>query len=243
MSTTSENAAMALSDSADGKSGPWHNLQHRTATAILLAAIALPVLWAGGWLFTLAMLAVAFQMNREWEQIVPGQHTGWRIAGVIYVVLPVACILIVRDLAFVASEDAAFYATLYPIALVVTTDIAAFFSGRLIGGPKLAPAISPKKTWAGLLGGMAAAAIVAALLQPFMPWPENAPNALLLGLTVAVLAQMGDLFESWVKRRFQVKDSGTILPGHGGLLDRLDGYLLVLPLYLLLVVTNAELLP
>lgn len=111
-------------------------------------------------------------------------------------------------------------------AMLVTwaTDIGAYFAGRAIGGPKLAPRISPNKTWAGLGGGIAAAglagwgaAIFFELGQPF----------LLLGAPMAVLAQGGDLYESWEKRRSGVKDSGTILPGHGGVLDRIDGLLVV----------------
>ncbi len=108
--------------------------------------------------------------------------------------------------------------------MIVTwaTDICAYFAGRSIGGPKLAPRISPNKTWAGLIGGIGGAAVfgylVAHLLQLGSPF-------LYIGGAMAVIAQAGDLYESWVKRRAGVKDSGSILPGHGGVLDRLDGLL------------------
>ena len=104
------------------------------------------------------------------------------------------------------------------------TDILAYFAGRSIGGPKLAPRISPNKTWAGLAGGVAGAALLGWLtarnfeMEPIFHW---------LGGPMALIAQAGDLYESWVKRRAGVKDSGTLLPGHGGVLDRLDGLLAV----------------
>jgi phosphatidate cytidylyltransferase len=104
------------------------------------------------------------------------------------------------------------------------TDIFAYFAGRAIGGPKLAPRISPNKTWAGLIGGMAGAAACGWLLAT---WFQMEPFFLWAGAAMGLIAQAGDLFESWVKRRAGVKDSGTLLPGHGGVLDRLDGLLAV----------------
>ncbi len=111
--------------------------------------------------------------------------------------------------------------------MVWATDIAAFFAGRGMGGPRLAPAISPNKTVAGLIGGVIAAAVAGAVVAVILDarWAADALPFLLAGLgaILAVLAQAGDLFESWLKRRAGVKDSGTLLPGHGGVLDRLDG--------------------
>ena len=109
-------------------------------------------------------------------------------------------------------------------AMVVTwaTDICAYFAGRSIGGPKLAPRVSPNKTWAGLIGGIAGAAVFGYLTAYFL---DLGSPFLYIGGAMAVIAQAGDLYESWVKRRAGVKDSGTILPGHGGVLDRLDGLL------------------
>ena len=104
------------------------------------------------------------------------------------------------------------------------TDIMAYFAGRSIGGPKLAPRISPNKTWAGLIGGIAGAALFGWLAASFFAME---PLFLWLGGPMGLIAQAGDLYESWIKRRAGVKDSGTILPGHGGVLDRLDGLLAV----------------
>lgn len=120
-----------------------------------------------------------------------------------------------------------------------STDIFAYFAGRSIGGPKLAPRISPNKTWSGLLGGMAGAAVVGAVAAWFFGLD---PLFMAAGAPMGLLAQMGDLYESRVKRRLGVKDSGTILPGHGGVLDRVDGLLPVIlaTLLLLLFILGAE---
>lgn len=109
-------------------------------------------------------------------------------------------------------------------AVTWAVDIFAYFAGRAIGGPKLAPQISPNKTWAGLLGGMAGAALFGWLLAT---WFEMEPFFLWMGAPMGLFAQIGDLYESWEKRRAGIKDSGTLLPGHGGVLDRLDGLLAV----------------
>jgi len=135
---------------------------------------------------------------------------GW---GLLYVALPTIALVYVRDQHGVML-------TLWVLAVVWATDIGAYFAGRAIGGAKLAPRLSPNKTWAGLIGGMLAAAIVGAAI---MFAAHLSMRLLPLGGVMAIVAQMGDLFESWLKRRAGVKDSGHILPGHGGALDRLDG--------------------
>jgi phosphatidate cytidylyltransferase len=115
------------------------------------------------------------------------------------------------------------FAALMLVLLVVwATDIGGYFAGRLIGGPKLWPQVSPKKTWAGAIGGFAASLGVAASFAAFN-FGKIIPM-LLLGAALSVASQLGDLFESAVKRRFGVKDSSHIIPGHGGLMDRLDGF-------------------
>ena len=125
------------------------------------------------------------------------------------------------------------------IGITIATDTGAFFAGRAIGGPKIAPRISPSKTWAGLAGGMAAAAawvfVWAAAIDAQLPWidppfeislnmsPANTAGGIALGALMAVVAQAGDFFESWLKRRAGVKDSSRLIPGHGGVFDRIDG--------------------
>lgn len=141
--------------------------------------------------------------------------------GPLYVGLPAVALLALR-------EDYGLAATLWVFASVWATDIGAYAFGRAIGGPKLMPAVSPNKTWAGLVGGMFCAALVGVAVGlatevggPGRPWAGMA----LAGAVLAVVAQIGDLFESGVKRRVGAKDSSRLIPGHGGLLDRVDGLL------------------
>ncbi|MBL8585574.1 MAG: CDP-archaeol synthase [Bradyrhizobiaceae bacterium] len=156
-----------------------------------------------------------------------GTRRLWCGAGLLYAGLVLAGpMLLRRDL----HPDFGVLALFYLFAVVWATDILALFAGRRIGGPKLAPSISPKKTWsgaiAGALGGVAAGAAVAAVGSNLLNLPKtNILAATGLALLLSVVAQGGDLFESAVKRRFGVKDSGRIIPGHGGLMDRLDGFL------------------
>lgn len=147
--------------------------------------------------------------------------------GAIYVGLPVFALLLIRE-----QPEGLIYAT-WALALVWACDIGAYFSGRTLGGPKLAPVISPNKTWAGLIGGVILASLFGLAMQYYygLPLRLTAVTPLL-----AVLAVLGDLYESWLKRRAGVKDSGTLLPGHGGVLDRLDGVVPVAPAAALLVV-------
>jgi len=119
------------------------------------------------------------------------------------------------------------------LAVVWATDIGAYFAGRGIGGPKLAPRISPNKTWAGLIGGALSAGLVGVGVVAAGLIGRDALLLAVAGIVLAVIAQGGDLLESWCKRRFGVKDSSHIIPGHGGILDRVDGLLAVLPVVFL----------
>lgn len=153
---------------------------------------------------------------------------GW---GFAYILVPAFALVVISWVSEVAVG-------LVFWVLIVTwaTDIFAYFAGRGIGGPKLAPKISPNKTWAGLIGGMAGAALFGWLtaylfeLGSLFPWA---------GAAMGLIAQLGDLYESWEKRRAGVKDSGTLLPGHGGVLDRLDGLLAVAVATMLLLLSDA----
>jgi phosphatidate cytidylyltransferase len=149
-------------------------------------------------------------------------------AGLLYVGLPVFALLWLRDQPGELGMLLAFWA----LAVVWATDIGAFFAGRAIGGPKIAPSISPNKTWAGLIGGAGAALLLGWVLAHYagLDW-----RLALASPFLAVLAQAGDFFESWLKRRAGVKDSGRLLPGHGGVLDRLDGLVTSVPFAALLV--------
>jgi phosphatidate cytidylyltransferase len=148
---------------------------------------------------------------------------GW---GVAYVGLPILALLFLR------KQDDGLLLTFWAMALVWACDSGAFFAGRAIGGAKLAPSISPNKTWAGFVGGIVSAGAFAAALVALFGLPV--PLALATPV-LAVLAQAGDLYESHLKRVAGVKDSGNLLPGHGGLLDRLDGLVAVAPAAALLI--------
>lgn len=146
--------------------------------------------------------------------------------GILYTGLPVLALLLIRK-----QPDGLLF-TIWAMALVWMSDIGAFFVGRALGGARLAPTISPNKTWAGFVGGVVTAAAFGVILHVGwgLPWRLTLATPLL-----AIVAQAGDLYESWLKRQAGVKDSGTILPGHGGLMDRLDGLIPVAPLAAVLV--------
>ena len=151
------------------------------------------------------------------------QPRRWTVAGFLYAAIALLASVVVR------LDQAQGLAALILVLLVVwATDIGGYFAGRAVGGPKLWPRVSPKKTWAGALGGFAASLVVAAGFATFgfgRIWPM-----LLLAAVLSIASQFGDLFESAVKRRFGVKDSSHIIPGHGGLLDRLDGFVAAIAL-------------
>jgi phosphatidate cytidylyltransferase len=155
----------------------------------------------------------------EWRRLTDGWGGGWLVGGFLYALVPALALLWIRDRAPQGLE------LLYWVFIVTwSTDIGAFFAGRGIGGPKLAPTISPNKTWAGLIGGMASASLAGWAWVQYVMLPLS---LLWLAPLFAAAAQGGDLFESWLKRRAGAKDSGTMLPGHGGVLDRLDGLVVV----------------
>jgi phosphatidate cytidylyltransferase len=198
----------------------------RTASAIVMLAVAGTALWWGGDVFTFFVALVAFLVVLEWRNIVvrfPDSEFAkgvWMAIGGVYAAFGCAAVLLLHDpMLFIPL-----------LAAVIGTDIGAYFAGRAIGGPKIAPLISPSKTWAGLFGGM----IGSALLGFGAIWVMNGaqkgvlvllPVATLIGASLAIVAQAGDFFESWMKRRAGVKDSGTLIPGHGGMFDRVDGLL------------------
>ncbi|HEV2569495.1 phosphatidate cytidylyltransferase [Sphingomonas sp.] len=140
--------------------------------------------------------------------------------GIAYVALPALALLFLR------GQENGLLLALWALATVWATDIGAYAAGRSIGGPKLAPSVSPNKTWAGLIGGVAAAFVLGLLLWQYAGLRLQLAFA---SPILGVIAQIGDLYESWLKRQAGVKDSGKLLPGHGGVLDRLDGLVPVAP--------------
>ena len=152
-----------------------------------------------------------------------GVRTLWPAAGVVYVAVPCIAAIWLR-----AAPGLGFETIVWLFAVVWATDVGAYFAGRGIGGPRLAPRISPNKTWAGLAGGIAAAALTGMVTAYVLGLPDRAMLVMFSAL-LAVVAQGGDLAESLVKRHFGAKDSGRLIPGHGGVLDRLDGLMSAAP--------------
>jgi phosphatidate cytidylyltransferase len=146
-----------------------------------------------------------------------GRREGiWAAVGAIYAGALVASAVLLR-----ISPSFGLASILWMFAVVWGTDIAAYFAGRLIGGPRLWPSVSPGKTWAGAIVGALAGAVLGLMLAA---WTNRLAALFWLGLATAIVSELGDLFESALKRRFGVKDSSGLIPGHGGLMDRLDAF-------------------
>ncbi|WP_336986861.1 phosphatidate cytidylyltransferase [Altererythrobacter aquiaggeris] len=203
------------------------DLPVRAASAVVMLGLAIAAIWLGGnWLKGFIVL-VALACFVEYVLLVV-KATGnipYRLAGLIaggvYIGLAAGALL-----GFSAQQ------LLLVLGTVIATDTGAYFSGRAIGGPKIAPRISPSKTWAGLCGGMLAAAVwlaggiyvIMSLGDAASPTSHVLPFAI-GGAVLAVAAQAGDFFESWLKRKAGAKDSSRLIPGHGGVFDRVDGLL------------------
>jgi phosphatidate cytidylyltransferase len=192
------------------------NLLMRVLTALVLIPVAVFVAYIGGWLWLALVALVSIGLFVEWKMIV-GNRAGWIAIGIAYAVAAFLASVAVR-----LDQVWGFAALMFILLVVWMTDIGGYFAGRGIGGPKLWPRVSPKKTWAGAVGGVVLSLAVAAGFAAF--GIGRLVPLLLLATVLTVLSQLGDLFESAVKRKFGVKDSSQIIPGHGGLLDRLDGF-------------------
>jgi phosphatidate cytidylyltransferase len=240
--------------------GRWSDLGTRFISAAILGPIALAALWFGGIAWALLINCALAGLGFEWAKLagrrnswipfwlscvwftglVLGSAYGlialagftllvlWRegrfaAAGLPYAGLGGLALLWLRLQAPHGLHD-----TLFVVLVVWGTDIAAYLAGRVIGGAKLAPRISPGKTWSGSIGGLAAAAALGGALAAY--WRSDAAIGVAAALGLSLAAQAGDLLESAIKRKLGVKDSGDTIPGHGGLFDRLDGFLAAAPL-------------
>ncbi|RYY23379.1 MAG: phosphatidate cytidylyltransferase [Sphingomonadales bacterium] len=205
----------------------WGELAGAEVKQIRLAQYALSVALAAMCPFALAPPALELGLIGAALFFVGAATKSVRLAlGIAYIGLPVLALIVLRD------EPQGLLLTFWAMGLVWAADSAAYFAGRAIGGPKLAPAISPKKTWSGVIGGLAGATLGAFALV----WLFGLPIQLAYVTPgLAILSVLGDLYESNLKRKAGVKDSGKVLPGHGGLLDRLDGLVFVAPPAALLV--------
>jgi len=181
------------------------------------AALVISLALAAGGRLKGAILVIALGIVGT-ASMAPEQQRGWVAGGVPYAgAIGIAPIVLRSD-----PEDG-FVAVIFLFAIVWTTDVAAYFFGRMIGGPKLLPRVSPKKTWSGAITGLAAA-VLAAIVVVKVAGLSGLFSIALVAALLSAVAQAGDLFESQLKRKFGAKDSGHLIPGHGGLMDRLDGF-------------------
>lgn len=216
-------------------------------SASILAPIVLGCLWLGGWPLALLLLIAAIGLAIEWlemnrhsrhpplqegpgegllgQEVLPDRFPAWGggtlLLGIPYLVPGILTLWWLR-----ADDTAGLFNVLFLLAIVWASDIGAYAAGRLFDGPKLAPSISPGKTWSGAAGGLIAALAVPLCFSLGLPTMRGLVVAACLGIT----SQAGDLLESAIKRHFGVKDSGRLIPGHGGLLDRIDGLLVAAPM-------------
>lgn len=195
------------------------------AVSAVIAMMAVAYLYGalGGAGLMIACLLPAYAVLRAAG---PGRPA-WFALGLVYIGVPALSLVWLRG-----QPDFGAAGILWLFALVWASDIGAYAAGSLIGGPRLAPAISPRKTWAGAAGGLAAAGLVSLAAWP-LAGPVNAPLLVGLGLVLGLAAQFGDLLESTIKRHFGVKDIGRTIPGHGGVFDRVDGLLAAAPVAVL----------
>jgi phosphatidate cytidylyltransferase len=210
------------------------DLPKRAASAVIMLAVAAAAVWQGGMVLRTFIAVVALVCFAEFVRLVvkATPNIFYRLAGMLAGAAYIG--LAAQGL---AGMDA--YHLVAALGVVIFTDTCAYFTGRAIGGPKIAPRISPSKTWAGLFGGMGGSAL---WLAAYMAVAHNASGSLTLasdvavesgealtwafaGAILAIAAQAGDFFESWLKRRARVKDSSRLIPGHGGVFDRVDGLL------------------
>ena len=241
-------------------------LRLRILSAVVLAAVALAVTWAGGVWFTMFAAIMALLIFYEWATITGhGAFERFTVFGWAALIVVLAQLLMtdarssaivslyllvgftialavisairrrsywlpaglfyagLSGISLAALRDAyGIIAIVFLFAVVWGTDILAYFVGRALGGPKLAPRISPGKTWSGAIGGTVAG-VVAGAIVIFSHGESLTFGLVVFTLALSIFSQIGDLFESFVKRRFGVKDSSRLIPGHGGVMDRVDG--------------------
>jgi phosphatidate cytidylyltransferase len=214
-------------------------LPARGASGWLLVAV-LPLLVAGGAFVTLESLAAGLLAGIVLCGVVGlverRRHAAalWLAGGVLYLAPSCLALLLLRR-----EEPEGLLFVIFVVLTVWAADIGAYFIGKAVGGKKLLPSVSPNKTWAGLFGGMAAAAATGTAVSLLFS-QADLTGAATLGAGIAVIDQIGDLFESGIKRRFGRKDSSGLIPGHGGLLDRVDGLMPAAVVVLLLVAFDSS---
>ena len=213
--------AASAADAPVGRFRQHRGLVLRILSAVILGPLLLAAIWFGfPWLDLVAAMAAPLIVS-EWLALTRGRPV-LRALTIVYSLAAIVALLWLRHQPADGRET-----ILWIVAVIWATDIGAFVVGRAAGGAKLAPRISPGKTWSGLIGGMAWAAVASAVAGYAFGLGHTVTLAV-IGAGLAVVGQIGDLAESAAKRAAGVKDSGTLIPGHGGILDRIDGLIAIL---------------
>lgn len=208
----------------------------RILSSLVLVPIALGAIWLGspyfGALITLGGVLAATEWWRLMANVrIINLNLFWKMFGLIYIAIPCFILIWLRNI-----EPLGFQFVIWFFAVIWANDIGAYFIGKSIGGPKLAPYISPNKTWAGSIGGIVLALFISFALNQFSSIEFETWGLIIACILVSIFGQLGDLLESWVKRKLGIKDSGSLIPGHGGVLDRIDAILMGAPLMWLIVI-------
>lgn len=205
----------------------WHDIVPRLSSAAVLIFLTLFATWYHADSFTMLLMIAGVLMGREWQRLNANKTLRFSSFGLVYLGLALfsAYWLRTTPLPHANALEISPYYIWISFVIVWSSDTAAYVFGRMIGGPKLCPRISPKKTWAGFLAALLVSHVVA--LYCISYWQLPLPWWVVTFTTLAAVG--GDLLESWLKRKADVKDSGRLIPGHGGLLDRVDSLLAALP--------------
>lgn len=215
--------ANMVCDASDGRA------LHLVLSVSVLGALAAAYFFDP--IFALVMgVAIAFPFML-WGVATFERSRFWIGFGVFYLTIASVALYWLR----VQTVPDGFVLVLFLLVSVWASDIGAYFVGRSVGGPKIFPSISPNKTWSGSLGGIAVAGLCAAAFKPAFHLNGSYVGLIVVGVGLSAVSQVGDAFESALKRKFEIKDSGTIIPGHGGVLDRLDALLLAAPVMAALI--------
>jgi phosphatidate cytidylyltransferase len=211
----------------------WSDLPVRIASAVVLMAVVLFALLYHPHSFTALLVIAGYVLGREWQRLNVSHDWVFSLVGFLYVVSAIFSLYWLRntplphpDMMRISLD----YVWLL-FAIVWGTDMGAYFVGRLIGGKKLWPSVSPQKSWSGAVGGALTAIVAAYGVWSLLSLPMSPAYVMLVALSVSAASQLGDLFQSHLKRRAGVKDSGRLIPGHGGLFDRVDGLMAAAPIY------------
>lgn len=212
----------------------WHEIVNpvRNPRTFAAGVIALELIGLALWFGWGGVAWAALILGTTLIAFLATEQKRWITGGFIYAAAALIASAMVR-----LDGAMGFYALMFTLLVVWASDIGGYFAGRAIGGPKLWPRVSPNKTWAGSIGALILSALVAVVVA-WLGWGRLVP-LIVLALAMSVVAQLGDLFESAVKRRFGVKDSSQIIPGHGGLMDRLDGFVAAIVFVALIGVLRA----